>query len=73
MALSPLTVAELRAKVAQLELRVAQLSDRIPGRYQGAQYAQRKRIAQSAAEYRALLAYAENEKTPAPKNPLGLT
>jgi hypothetical protein len=57
--ISDLTIAELKLRIADLEHTAKKLMLQVPGRNRSVQYAQRKRAEQQAADYRALLAFAE--------------
>jgi hypothetical protein len=59
----PIVIAELRQRLAQLDLQAARLDYRIPGegasRAASRRYADRQRTDAMAADYRALLTWAE--------------
>lgn len=57
--MDPLTVAELKARAAELERRIEQLRLDIPGVQQRRAWALRKRYTQQAEDYRTLAEFAE--------------
>lgn len=55
----PLTVAELKARAAELELKAEQYGQEVPGKSVHGRYARRKFLQAQAADYRRLVSLAE--------------
>lgn len=62
MTFSPLTLAELKAKAADLELKAELYGHEVPGKSVHGRYARHKHLKQQADEYRRLAEIAEAQK-----------